>query len=154
MNSFFASLGMRFVSMRHRACVRACLLSLMVFGSYVSSASAGVGAHVTVLSDAEAWKNLPPVEEGFGQPLPVWIRALARSLPNTAAAMIELDYVQRAENPLPAKLRAKLRWIAAFANRCEYAKAYARADYVRAGGEPRILTTCLICSTSCLRPNG
>jgi alkylhydroperoxidase family enzyme len=106
----------------------------MVFGSYVSSASAGVGAHVTVLSDAEAWKNLPPVEEGLGQPLPVWIRALARSLPNTAAAMIELDYVQRAENPLPAMLRAKLRWIAAFANRCEYAKAYARADYVRAGG--------------------
>jgi alkylhydroperoxidase family enzyme len=107
---------------------------LMFFESCVGLASAGVGGHVTVLSDAEAWRNLPPAEEGFGQPLPVWIRALARSLPKTAAAMIELDYRQRAENPLPAKLRAKLRWMVASANRCEYAKAYARADYVRAGG--------------------
>jgi alkylhydroperoxidase family enzyme len=89
---------------------------------------------VPILTDEQAWKNLPPVEEGSGQALPAWIRALAGSLPKTAAAMIELDYAQRAENPLPAKLRAKLRWIAAHANRCEYAKAYARADYVRAGG--------------------
>jgi alkylhydroperoxidase family enzyme len=91
-------------------------------------------AHVPVLTDAEAWKNLPPAEEGFGQPLPAWIRALAGSLPKTAAAMIDLDHVQRAENPLPPLLRAKLRWIAAHENRCEYTQAYARADYVRAGG--------------------
>jgi hypothetical protein len=31
-------------------------------------------------------------------------------------------------------LRAKLRWVAAHANRCDYGKAYARADYLRAGG--------------------
>jgi hypothetical protein len=48
--------------------------------------------------------------------------------------MIELDYAQRADNPLPPRVRAKLRWIAADANQCEYARAYARADYVRAGG--------------------
>jgi alkylhydroperoxidase family enzyme len=91
-------------------------------------------AHVPVPTDAEAWKDLPPAEEGFGQPLPAWIRALVPTLPKTAAAMIELDYAQRADNPLPPRLRAKLRWIAADANRCEYARAYARADYVRAGG--------------------
>jgi alkylhydroperoxidase family enzyme len=96
---------------------------------------AGSTPHVQVLTDAEAWKNLPPAEEGAGQPLPAWIRALAGSLPKTAAAMVDLDYAQRTERALPPRLRAKLRWVAANANRCEYAKAYARADYVRAGGK-------------------
>ena len=93
-------------------------------------------AYVPVLTDAAAWKTLPPAEESAGQPLPAWIRALAGPLPKTAAAMIELDYVQRVESTLPPRLRAKLRWMIADANRCEYAKAYARLDYVRAGGKP------------------
>jgi alkylhydroperoxidase family enzyme len=87
-----------------------------------------------VLTDAEAWKKLPAAEEGYGQPLPAWARVLAGSLPKTAAAMIELDHAQRAESPLPPRLRAKLRWVAARADRCDYALAYARADYLRAGG--------------------
>jgi alkylhydroperoxidase family enzyme len=91
-------------------------------------------AHVPVLTDAQAWKSLPPAEEGSGRPLPVWARALAGSLPKTTAALIDWDYAQRAESPLPPQLRAKLRWVTAQANRCEYAKAYARADYLRAGG--------------------
>jgi alkylhydroperoxidase family enzyme len=92
-------------------------------------------ARVPVLDDKEAWKVLPAAEEGAGQPLPVWIRALAGSLPKTAAAMINLDYVQRTENPLPPRIRARLRWVAADVNRCEYARVYARADYVRSGGK-------------------
>jgi alkylhydroperoxidase family enzyme len=88
-----------------------------------------------VLTDQEAWKNLPPAEEGGGQPLPAWIRALAVSLPKTAAAMLDLDYAQRMERALPLQLRAKLRFVAAKANRCVYAQAYACADYVRAGGK-------------------
>jgi alkylhydroperoxidase family enzyme len=99
-------------------------------------ARADGSAYVPILTDAAVWKKLPPVEEGAGQPLPAWIRALAGPLPKTAAAMIELDRVQRAESTLPPKLRAKLRWVVADANRCEYAKAYARFDYVRAGGKP------------------
>lgn len=91
-------------------------------------------ANVSVLSDGETWKKLPVAEEGGGQPLPAWIRALAGTLPKTAAAMIDLDYAQRVESPLPPRLRAKLRWVAADANRCEYARAYARFDYLRAGG--------------------
>jgi alkylhydroperoxidase family enzyme len=94
----------------------------------------GEPAHVPILTDAQAWKTLPPVETGLGRPLPVWIRALAVSLPKTAAAMIDLDHAQRAESSLPPRLRARLRWIAADANRCPYARAYARADYVWAGG--------------------
>jgi alkylhydroperoxidase family enzyme len=98
------------------------------------NAWAGPLAPVPVLTDKEAWANLPPAEEGSGQPLPAWIRALAGPLPQTAAAMIELDYAQRVEGTLSPRLRAMLRWVAADANRCEYAKAYARADFVRAGG--------------------
>lgn len=92
-------------------------------------------AHVSILTDAEAWKKMPVAEEGGGQRLPAWIRALAVSLPKTAAAMLDLDYAQRVESPLPPRLRAKLRWIAANSNRCAYAKAYARFDYVQAGGK-------------------
>jgi alkylhydroperoxidase family enzyme len=77
----------------------------------------------------------PYLDKEVRQALPVWIRALAVSLPRTAAAMLDLDYAQRAESTLPPMLRAKLRWIAADANRCDYAKAYARFDYVQAGGK-------------------
>src|SRR5260370_5793913 len=100
-----------------------------------AAALAWPDAHLPVLSDAQAWQSLPAALEGGGQALPVWIRALADSLPKTAAAMIDLDHAQRAESPLPPRLRAKLRLIAAHANRCDYAKAYARADFVRAGGK-------------------
>jgi alkylhydroperoxidase family enzyme len=78
---------------------------------------------------------MPLLEKESGRRLPVWIRALAVTLPKTAAAMLDLDHAQRVECPLPPKLRAQLRWIAADANRCDYAKAYARFDYVRAGGK-------------------
>jgi hypothetical protein len=45
------------------------------------------------------------------------------------------DYAQRMESPLPPRLRAKLRWMTAHVNRCDYAKAYARADFLRVGGQ-------------------
>lgn len=87
------------------------------------------------LTNKEAWqKMMPYLETESGVPLPVWIRTLADSLPKTAAAMLDLDHAQRVESPVPPQLRAKLRWIAADANRCDYAKAYARFDYLRAGG--------------------
>jgi alkylhydroperoxidase family enzyme len=100
-----------------------------------SPAWAGRSEHVRVLTDAEARKKMSPVETESGRPLPVWVRALAVSLPQTAAAMLDLDYAQRVESTLPPRLRAKLRWIAADANRCDYAKAYARFDYLQAGGK-------------------
>lgn len=95
----------------------------------------GPSRHVPVLTDAEAWRKMPLIEKDSSQHLPAWIRALAVSLPKTAAAMLDLDYAQRVESTLPPRLRAQLRWIAADANRCDYAKAYARFDYERAGGK-------------------
>jgi alkylhydroperoxidase family enzyme len=118
--------------------------SLWLIGALVLAPSwawAESAAHVPVPTDAAVWKMLPPAEEGAGQPLPAWIRALAVSLPKTAAAMINLDYTQRVESTLPPRLRAELRWIAADANRCAYAKAYARFDYVWADGKPEDIDT-------------
>jgi alkylhydroperoxidase family enzyme len=99
------------------------------------AATASERSTVAALTDKEAWtKMMPFLDKVSNQHLPVWIRALAVSLPKTAAAMLDLDYAQRVESTLPPMLRAKLRWIAADANRCNYAKAYARFDYVQAGG--------------------
>jgi alkylhydroperoxidase family enzyme len=91
------------------------------------------GANVPIPDDAEAWKHLPPAERGAGQPLPAWARALARPLPATAAAMLDLDRLHRAGGFLEPKLRAKMRWVAARANRSPYGEAQAAADLRRAG---------------------
>jgi alkylhydroperoxidase family enzyme len=99
------------------------------------AAWAGSGGFAPLPTNEEAWRTLPPAEEGAGKPLPAWVRALSVALPQTAAAMIELDYAQRAESELPPRFRAMLRWAAADSNRCEYARVYARADFVRAGGQ-------------------
>jgi alkylhydroperoxidase family enzyme len=88
---------------------------------------------ISILGDAAAWKRLPPAEKGTGQRLPAWAKALARSLPGTTAAMLELDYLHRVRSPLDPLLRAKMRWVAAHANRCAYTEATARADLRRAG---------------------
>jgi alkylhydroperoxidase family enzyme len=117
------------------SCVLFCLLAL------APGSLRGQVAHVNVPTDAATWKLLPSAEEGAGQPLPAWVRALAPGLPKTAAAMLDLDYAQRADNPLPPRLRAELRWIAAHANHCPYAQVYARADYVRAGGKAEDIDT-------------
>jgi alkylhydroperoxidase family enzyme len=90
-------------------------------------------AHVPMLSNEEVWRFLPKAKQGAGQPLPTWARALARSLPRTTAAMLELDRVQRAHSPLGPLLRGKMRWVAARANHCAYGMAYAEADLRRAG---------------------
>jgi alkylhydroperoxidase family enzyme len=90
----------------------------------------------SLLSDAEAWQRLPKAEEGGGGRLPAWARALAASLPRTTAAMLVLDWRQRAASPLDQKLRGKLRWTVARANQCDYSMAYAVADLARVGLSP------------------
>lgn len=88
---------------------------------------------VPILTNEEAWKRLPKAERGEGQPLPTWARAVAGQLPRTAATMLELDYAQRTKSPLEPKLRAKMRWVIARANRCRYSEEYALVDLERAG---------------------
>jgi len=71
--------------------------------------------------------------------LPAWAKTLARPLPATTAAMLRLDYLHRAASPLDPKLRGKMRWVAAHANRCAYGEAYALADLRRAGVQEKEL---------------
>src|SRR5205814_4206294 len=51
----------------------------------------------------------------------------------------DLDYLYRTSDAFDPRLRARMRWVAARANRCEYSQDYARADLLRAGGNPASL---------------
>jgi alkylhydroperoxidase family enzyme len=73
--------------------------------------------------------------------LPNWALTFAKPLPKTTAAMLNLDYVHRAKNPLGPILAGRLHWAAADALDCEYARRYARADLVRAGIKTNDLKT-------------
>lgn len=107
-------------------------LAALLAGLLPAAATAADGL-VAPLSEAEAWKRLPRAVRGEGQPLPAWSRMIAAELPRTAAAFLQLDYAQRAKSPVDPKLRAAMRWVAAHANRCAYAEAYAAADARLAG---------------------
>lgn len=85
------------------------------------------------MSNEEAWKAMPKADEGGGSPLPTWIRMVAREMPRTAAAFLELDLAQRTKSPVEPGLRAAMRYVAAKANGCKYAQATAAADASRAG---------------------
>jgi alkylhydroperoxidase family enzyme len=87
----------------------------------------------------ECWRTLPPAEKGGGQPLPSWARALAGPMPRTTARLLQLDFAHRMRSPLDPKLRARLRWVAAHADRCAYAEAYAAFDARRAGLDDRAI---------------
>ncbi|MFO0426604.1 MAG: hypothetical protein ACK526_08560 [Planctomyces sp.] len=93
-------------------------------------------AAVRVLSDTECRSRMPEMISGADQPLPSWARAVAVHLPRTAAAMLGLDYAHRVESPIDPVLRAKMRWVVASENRCEYSMADALADLKRAGAGP------------------
>jgi alkylhydroperoxidase family enzyme len=93
------------------------------------------GSCLPTLDDDQAWSRLPPLAQCERQPLPVWARMLADSLPRTTAAMLELDALHRARSPLGAVLAGKARWTVADANRCAYSVACAEADLRRAGAD-------------------
>ena len=58
---------------------------------------------------------------------------LAVEVPQTTAALLQLDFAQRTAGPLPRALRSAMRWVSAHANGCDYAVACAAADARRAG---------------------
>ena len=89
---------------------------------------------VPLPTDAETWAKLPKAAIGQNAPLPNWAKAVVTHLPRTAAAMLELDLAHRTKSPLDPILRAKMRWVVAKANRCEYAQATALADLRRLDG--------------------
>jgi alkylhydroperoxidase family enzyme len=110
--------------------VRTAALAALLLAAATRPVAAGDQPRLPAPPDAEAWAHLPAEKP---PPLPVWARALAPSLPKTTARMLELDYAHRAQSPLGPVLRGKLRWVAADANRCAYARQYAGADLRRAG---------------------
>lgn len=77
----------------------------------------------------DAWALLPRENP----PLPAWALVMVKSLPRTTGALLELDRLHRAENPLGPVLAAKLRWIAANAIQCDYARVSALGDLKRSG---------------------
>ncbi len=85
--------------------------------------------------DEEGWKLLPAIQSGERGLLPNFVKAVALHLPRTAAAMLELDAAHRLRGPIPPRLRAKLRWVIARANRCRYGQETALNDLRRAGGD-------------------
>ena len=86
-----------------------------------------------LLSNAEVWKKLPTTEAGGGQALPSWARALASSLPQTTAVMLELDRTYRTSDSLDPRLSAAIRLVVARTIRSEYGRACAELDLRRAG---------------------
>jgi hypothetical protein len=76
------------------------------------------------VSDAEAWEHVPRATP----PLPSWARTTIASLPASTLLQLDLDALQRAENPLGKELSGRLRWTVADANRCAYAKESAEVD--------------------------
>jgi alkylhydroperoxidase family enzyme len=96
-------------------------------------------SRISLLPDEEIWQKLPAATKGGHTPLPNWAKVIAADLPRTAAAMLELDWIQRTKSPLNPALRAKMRYVVAKYNRCEYAQATALADLKRAGGDEATL---------------
>ena len=87
-------------------------------------------------SSETCWERLPQSVDGAKPPLPSWIRMVAREMPKTAAAFLQLDYAHRVLGPVDGKLRAAMRWTTAKANGSQYAMEIASLDAKRAGVEP------------------
>ena len=116
--------------------IGALLPMLAVFlpaGSVGAPPHEGVGRIFPILSDDECWRKLSTTERERVQPLPSWARVMTGAIPRTTAAMLHLDFVHRTRNPLGPLLRGKMRWVAAYANQCDYSMAYAESDLRRAG---------------------
>lgn len=86
-----------------------------------------------LVDNEEAWKLLPSATTGSGQPLPHWARALARHLPHTVAAILELDQLYRTTPQFSPRERGLIRLAAATVNRSGYGLTYAGMELRYAG---------------------
>ena len=96
---------------------------------------------VDLIRNEEAWNLLPDNTHSHESELPNWAKALVPWMPRTTAAMLKLDEAHRLRSPLPPDLRAKLRWVVADVNRCEYSKETALLDLRNSGVEDTIIRT-------------
>ena len=89
----------------------------------------GPSARFPAATNDAAWALLPRENP----PLPAWARVLVKTLPRTTGAMLDLDRLHRADNPVGPAVAAKLRWAVADTLGSEYGRATALADLKRAG---------------------
>lgn len=106
-----------------------CALLFPIGGSLSRAQESLPQSRLEAVDHAAAWQRVPQEMP----PLPVWARILVAPLPKATAALLELDYRHRHQNPLGAVWAGKLRWTAADAMGCQYARRYAEADLRRAG---------------------
>jgi alkylhydroperoxidase family enzyme len=104
-------------------------MNLLIPAVIAAFSALGLGARFPMAKPDDAWALLPR----DNPPLPSWARVMVKSLPRTTGALLELDRLHRADNPLGPVIAAKLRWVAADEIGCEYARASALADLNRAG---------------------
>jgi alkylhydroperoxidase family enzyme len=104
-------------------------MNLLLFVVAAVLPVAGPSTRFPAAAPDAAWALLPREDP----PLPAWARVLVKTHPRTTGAMLEIDRLHRADNPLGAVLAAKLRWAAADALGSEYGRATALADLKRAG---------------------
>ncbi len=109
-----------------RVCLLLCAVALQSRMAYSADESP---ARFPAMSDNEAWQRLPLEAPR----LPEWGTILARPLPRATGALLALDSRHRADNPIGNVLAGQLRWIAADAIGCDYARATAEADLLRLG---------------------
>ena len=119
--------------MRYSQILFVSTLFMIPISSLPAEENPGSATAVPLLSNQECWERLPPVSSIRPAELPNWAKAVARELPRTAAALLQLDYAQRTQSPLDPILRGKLRYVVAVQNRCQYSQAYALADLERSG---------------------
>ena len=114
--------------MSRNSIVLCCLTFLFAVESNVLIAQ-DTQTRFTATNPTDAWQRIPQERP----PLPFWARVLVEPLPKATAALIELDNLHRAKNPVGPVLAGKLRWAVADAIGCEYSRKCAEADLVRAG---------------------
>src|SRR4051812_21271614 len=107
-------------------------MALLIPALSAALAVLGPSSRFPAATPDQAWALLPRENPR----LPAWARVLAQTHPRTTGAMMEIDRLHRAENPLGAAAAAKLRWVAADTLGSEYGRATALADLKRAGADP------------------
>lgn len=105
------------------------VICLVVLASTARAQSTAKSHRFPAASDTDTWQQL----RGENPALPAWARTLVQPLPKTTGAMLHLDHLHRAKNPLGPVLAGKMHWAAADAMGSEYGKKYAEADLRRAG---------------------
>jgi alkylhydroperoxidase family enzyme len=110
--------------------IRLCLLLIVAaLLPGIARAADQPPARFSAMSDNETWQRLPLKAPS----LPAWARILAGPLPKATGALLTLDSRHRADNPIGNMLAGQLRWIAADAIGCQYARACAESDLLRNG---------------------